>query len=54
MALEPSDELPSGDFDLALAGRMLQYLRPYRRLVLGAVGLLSAGAGLVLVGPVSG
>ncbi len=51
MAPERGDDVPTGAFDAALARRMLQYLRPYRRLVVGAVLLLSTGAALVLVGP---
>lgn len=38
-------------YDAHLMHRLLRYLRPYRRHVAGAVGLLLAGAGLQLVGP---
>jgi ATP-binding cassette subfamily B multidrug efflux pump len=38
-------------YDARLMRRLLVYVRPYRRLVVGALALLFAGGGLQLVGP---
>jgi len=44
-------DLPTAGYDAALLRRLLQYLRPYRWLAVGAVLLLLFQSGLALVGP---
>ena len=54
IAFNEEDELLGDVYDMALARRMLRYVRPYRRSVIVAVVLLIGIAGLELVGLVSG
>ena len=50
--LQPDDETLGKAYDARLVRRLVVYVRPYRRLVLGALALLFAEGGLQLVGPV--
>jgi ATP-binding cassette subfamily B protein len=47
----PDDETLGRVYDARLARRLLRYVRPYRRLVVGAVLLLCIEGGVQLVGP---
>jgi ATP-binding cassette subfamily B protein len=47
----PDDETLGRVYDARLARRLLRYVRPYRRLVVGAVVLLCIEGGVQLVGP---
>ena len=51
IAFNEEDELLGDVYDVALARRLLRYVRPYRRWVIVAVVLLLGIAGLELVGP---
>ncbi len=48
---EQSPDPTVASYDLALLGRLLRYLRPYRWQTLSALALLLGGAALALVGP---
>jgi ATP-binding cassette subfamily B protein len=51
IAFNEEDELLGDVYDMALARRMLRYVRPYRRSVIVAIVLLIGIASLELVGP---
>lgn len=50
-APHPEDEAVGKAYDARLVRRLLRYVRPYRRLVVGALVLIAIESGMQLVGP---